>query len=209
VNHDRLWGIPRPYEDERSIAFAVGEGEYPVLVAHGTRLILNTKVSLALVRGFGVWVASFLSLPPTLEGSEEGLHAGIGGMGMEVGAGMPAHQMLRTQPDALLAHRAPEGDQRLTVEPATFAGQFIALVGLTERNPSYVIVLHKNVFFFSAAKAVMGTRLKPAHASPLPFKWRGLRRAKAPFCHLIIIQRNISRCNTLFQKNSSLFLTYS
>ena len=179
VNHDRLWGVPRPYEDERSIAFAVGEGKYPVLVAHGTRLILNTKVPLALVRGFGVWVASFLSLAPTLEGSEEGLHASISGMGMEVGAGMPAHQVLRTQPDALLAHRAPEGNQGLAVEPAAFASQFIALVGLAERNPSYLIVLHKKVFFFSAAKAVIGTRLKPAHASPLPFKRRGLRRAEA------------------------------
>ena len=43
--------------------------------------------------------------------------------------------------------------------------------------------LHREIFFFSAAKAAMGTRLKPAHASPLPFKWRGLWRAKVPFCH--------------------------
>ena len=64
-------------------------------------------------------------------------------MGMEVGAGMPAHQVLRTQPDALLAHRAPEGDQCLAVEAAVFAGQFIQLVGLAERDPSYLIVLHK------------------------------------------------------------------
>ncbi len=183
VNHDRLWGFPRPDEYERGIAFAVGEGKHPVLVAHGTRLVLNTKVPLALVRGFGVWVACFLSLSPTLEGSEEGLHAGIGGMGMEVGAGMPAHQVFGLEPDALLAHRAPEGDQCLAVEPAAFAGQFIQLVGLADRDPSYLIVLHRYLFFFSAAKAVMGTRLKPAHASPLPFKWRGLRRAKAPFCH--------------------------
>jgi hypothetical protein len=56
------------------------------------------------------------------------------------------------------------------------------LVGLADRDPSYLIILHRSVFFCSAAKAVMGTRLKPAHASPLPFKWRGLRRAKAPFC---------------------------
>ena len=89
-------GYPTAIRGREEHCLCRWRGKYPVLVAHGTRLILNTKVSLAFVRGFGVWVASFLSLAPTLEGSEEGLHAGIGGMGMEVGAGMPAHQVLRT-----------------------------------------------------------------------------------------------------------------
>lgn len=154
MNHDRLWGFPRPYEYERGIAFAVGEGKHPVLVAHGTRLVLNTKVPLALVRGFGVWVACFLSFSPTLEGSEEGLHAGIGGMGMQVGAGMPAHQVFGTQPDALLAYRAPEGDQRLAVEFPAGMRERIQLLGFAKIYPSDAIEAWEGVVLLALLQGV-------------------------------------------------------
>src|SRR5258708_35544148 len=43
VDHHRLRGLPRPIKHKRSIATAIGKGEFAVLVAHGCTLVLDTK----------------------------------------------------------------------------------------------------------------------------------------------------------------------
>jgi hypothetical protein len=68
------------------------------------------------VRGFGVEV--FLApFPQAIPRSEEHLDADIGCMAMKLSGGVPAHEMLGTQPYALMPYRALERGQRLAVEP--------------------------------------------------------------------------------------------
>ncbi len=74
---------------------------------------------------------------------------------MQLAGGVPAHEVLGTQPYPFAPHRAPEGGKHLTVEPPTCLREHIQLYGFADLYAAYQIVPHMCVFFLSARNAVM------------------------------------------------------
>ncbi len=70
-------------------------------------------------------------------------------MGMQLLGGEQPIQMLLFEPDPLMSDRAPEEDQRLTVEPATLAGEIIQLCRFANMHPPYLVLLHTLLFYES------------------------------------------------------------
>lgn len=54
---------------------------------------------------------------------------------MEQGRGMPAHQVLGLEPEAMLAHHLPEGHERLGVQLTAGVGQCLQLLGFADLHP--------------------------------------------------------------------------
>src|SRR5690242_15651802 len=127
---------------------------------------------------------SFLTGLPTRESGKEGLHTGVGGVSVELGRGVPTHEVLGLEPDAFSSHRSPKGEDGLAVEPAALAGEFIELFRLADLDAAYLICAHMHLFFLFALKmgSSLGRRhgLKPGNASLPGLKLRSLRRATAP-----------------------------
>ena len=109
----------------------------------------------------------------SLHRGEEGLYAGVGGVGVQFLGGVPAHQMLGFQPDAFAPHRSPKGDEGLGVELPTLMGQFVQLFAGADLHAAYPLPTHVHLFFIPALKPVISPvkmqGLKPLYASPLPF----------------------------------------
>jgi hypothetical protein len=91
---------------------------------------------------------------PTLEARKEGLYTGIGCMSMELVAAIEPHQVFEFQPESFVADGAPEKDQGLAIELATFACQLIQLFRLADMHTADLIHPHRQLFFFASAKAV-------------------------------------------------------
>jgi hypothetical protein len=154
VDNDRFRERPGSEESKRSVAFPVGESQLPAQESHRTPFVLHAEVTLALVRGVGVGIF-FAPLPPTLQTCKEGLHAGIGSVGMQLAGCVPAHEVRGPQPEALVPDGAPERDERLGIESPAFLREFVQLRGFANAYVAYEIVLHINGFFFSTPKAAM------------------------------------------------------
>src|SRR6266516_4665070 len=118
VDHHGLGQFPRPIKNKRGIAFSVREGEPSILQTDGRALVLNPEVVAASPWRMCIRVA-LAPFPPTVEAGKERLHGGISGMSMQFVGRMPAHQVRRLQPDALLAHRTPKRGDGLRVEAST------------------------------------------------------------------------------------------
>src|SRR5262249_5602163 len=106
--------LPGPIQHQGRVSPAVGEREQTIAVMDCQALIFNPKVAFALARGtrFGITLAAS---PPGIERSEEGLHGGIGGMSVKQGRRVPTHEMLRLEPELMLADHAPVGNDRAAV----------------------------------------------------------------------------------------------
>jgi hypothetical protein len=111
---------------------------------------------------------SSFTLPPTLEGSKEGLYAGISGVSMEFGRRVPTHEMLRLQPEAFVPDGTPKGGDGLTVQLPALSRQLIELWCFADLHSVYMISAHGSLFFFSAPKTGIAELreegLKPVHA---------------------------------------------
>ncbi len=136
------------------------------------RLYSIRKYHFPLWGGLGIWVV-LAPFPPALHRGEEGLYAGVGGVGVQFLGGVPAHQMLGFQPDAFAPHRSPKGDEGLGVELPTLMGQFVQLFAGADLHAAYPLPTHVHLFFIPALKPVISPvkmqGLKPLYASPLPF----------------------------------------
>jgi hypothetical protein len=167
VNDDGSGQLPGPGEDERDGIPPVGEAQRPIFQHHRGAFVFNPEVALALMWGLHIGVARLFTFLPGLETGKEGLHAGVGGVGVQFGRGMPAHQVLRLQPDTFVPDGAPEGDERLAIEPPALLREFIQLFACADLHTAYLILLHREAFFLSTPKTVMGSK--------------GDTRAKAPY----------------------------
>ncbi len=94
ADDDRSRELPRPIEHQWGVAFAIGEDELSILVPDSYRLVLNSEVPAPAARRVRIGVGC-PACPPTLEGGEESLDTGIGGMGVQLLGGMPAHHLRR------------------------------------------------------------------------------------------------------------------
>jgi hypothetical protein len=159
VDNDCVRERPGPGEHKRDIALPIGEAQLPLFERHRAPLVLNAEVPFAFVRGAGV-VILLAPHSPTLQTCKEGLHAGIGGVGMQFVGGVPAHEVRRPQPDALVFDSTPERDERLGIKPPAFLCEFIQLRGFADTYAAYKIVFHKYGFFLSAPKMVMRSRTR-------------------------------------------------
>ena len=101
-----------------------------------------------------IGIARFLPFPPAFERGKERLDAGVGGMGVQHTRSVPAHQVFRAQPDALVPDRAPEGHERLAVEPPTLAGERIQLFACADLRLAYLLCTHLLLFCVSAPEKV-------------------------------------------------------
>jgi hypothetical protein len=54
VDDHRLGQVPGPWQYKRRVSFPVGEAQSPIRERHGGVLVLDPKVPLALVWGFGI-----------------------------------------------------------------------------------------------------------------------------------------------------------
>jgi hypothetical protein len=124
-----------PGQDEWGVAFPVGETKSPIDKRHGRALVFYPEAALVRMGRLRVGVV-FASLPPAFHGGEERLYTAVGGMGVQLFRGVPAHEVLRTQPDSLVPDGAPKGGDGLAVEPPALAGQFIHLFTCAEMNPA-------------------------------------------------------------------------
>src|SRR5713101_8086046 len=122
VDHHRHRQLPGPIEDQWFVATTIGKLQQARFPHHRRAFVLDPEVPLALSGRLGIRLACLLALSPTLETGKERLHAGIAGMGMELICGIPSHQVLWFQPDALVPHGSLERDKRLAIEPATLTG---------------------------------------------------------------------------------------
>ena len=122
VDHDRGRQFPRPIKDEWLIAFAIREPQFPICKFHGTLLVLDAEVPLALARWVGIGIAHLFAFPPRFERGKEGLHTGIGSMSMQFLGGEEAHEVLGLEPQSLMPDGAPEEDERLGIELPAFMG---------------------------------------------------------------------------------------
>ena len=151
MDHHRLGQVPGPGQDQRGVATPVREPKMPILEDHRGALIFDPEVPFPLMGRFYVGIV-LAALPPAFERGKERLDAGVGGMGVQRVRRVPAHQVFRTQPDALVPHRAPEGHERLAVEPPTLAGERIQLFACADLHSAYLICTHILIFFSSPPK---------------------------------------------------------
>jgi len=189
VDHHGLGKAPLPGNGQRRIAFPVGERKEAVLEVDCAGLIFDSEVPLAPSRRmrFGVSHAAF---SPTGKRREERLHAGIGGMGMQVRSfvvGEQAHQMLGTQPDARVANGTPEKDECAAIELPTGMSERIKLVCLDQMHAPYKIhrAILLSLLFFPASWNPVTRRqgLKPLKPR-LTARPQGTAACGGFLCHL-------------------------
>jgi len=143
---------PGPGQHKRGVALPVGEPEHPIFQLHRGAFVLDAEVALALMGRFHVRVARLFALPPALETGKEGLHAGVGGVSVQVRRGMPAHQVAGAEPDAFMPDGTPEGDNDLTVQPAAFLREFIQLWCFADLYAAHTIGTHMFIILFVCSK---------------------------------------------------------
>src|SRR5690242_12450528 len=99
-------------------------------------LVLNPEVPFALA-GWACLPVRFSAFPPRVQRRKKGLYRCIGCMGMQQWRRAPAHEVLRLEPEAMLANHTPEGYDGLAVEFPTGMGQCIQLLCLADGNPPH------------------------------------------------------------------------
>src|SRR5947209_990940 len=155
--------IPLPEQDQRGILPTIGEDEQALVQPNGVALVLDLEVPLAAARRFGVGVHA-AALSPTRKPGEERLDGCIHGMGMQQMIRISrneSHQMPGFEPDAFVPYRAPEEDQRATIDLPARMSQFIELGRPAELNPAYGVLRfrfrlwfpHTDLFFLACLKA--------------------------------------------------------
>jgi len=96
---------------------------------NGAALVLDLEVPLAAAWRFGVGIHA-VPLSPARKSGKERLDGCIHGMGMQqmirIGGDEP-HEMPGFEPDALVPDRAPEEEQRATIDLPTCMSQFVEL----------------------------------------------------------------------------------
>ena len=160
VDDHCLGQVPGPGEEQRGIAFAIGEAKLPVVEEHRGLLVFNAKEALALVRRFRVGVACLFAFPPTFEGGGECLNTGVGSMSVQCMGGEQPFQVLLFEKETLVPDGAPEEHQRVAVEFTALAGEGIKLFTCAESDAAYIVLLHRMIFFFPVAKAVKPLRTR-------------------------------------------------
>ena len=120
VNDHDLRQSPGPIEEQRFVALAIGETKFAIFEQHRRPFVLDQEVQLASPWRFDIGITCLFAFPPTRKTGKEGLYTGISRMSMEFLGGVPTHEMLGFQPDALMSYCSPEGGKRLAIEPTTF-----------------------------------------------------------------------------------------
>jgi hypothetical protein len=187
VDDDGLGKIPLPEQDQRGVPTTIGEDEQALVQPHGAALVLDLEEPLAAARWFGVGVHG-VPLAPAGKPGKERLYCCIHAMGMQqmirIARDEP-HQLLGFEPDAFVPYRAPEEEQRLTIDLPTRMSQFIELGCSAELNPAHSVLRvcfrpwfpHTDLFFVACLKPERpGLKLGKTRLSARPLRHGGLRR---------------------------------